>query len=144
MRKIYVVVLVSLLVPVGAMCQSENPKATVFGGYSYLRNGGQGANGFDGQATFNFNHYFGVTADLAGNYRTVASFAPTSFISTSATEHLYTYLFGPTITAPFGNSSVFAHALFGAARASSGAGVSLPIIGGLSTGIASASAFAMA
>lgn len=144
MRKICVALLVSLLVPVAAMCQSESPKATVFGGYSYLRNGGQGANGWDGQATFNLNRYFGVTADLGGSYRTVASFAPTSFISTSATEHLYTYLFGPTVTAPFGNSAVFAHVLFGAARASSGAGVSLPIIGGLSTGISSASALAMA
>jgi hypothetical protein len=53
-------------------------------------------------------------------------------------------LFGPTVTANLGRSAVFAHALFGEARSSLGAGVGIPIIGGISTGLTSANAFAMA
>jgi peptidoglycan-associated lipoprotein len=53
-------------------------------------------------------------------------------------------MFGPTVTAPIGRSSVFAHALFGEAYSSLGAGVSIPILGGISTGVTSANAFAMA
>jgi hypothetical protein len=48
------------------------------------------------------------------------------------------------VTAGFGRSAVFAHALFGAAHSSLGAGVNVPIIGGISTGLTSANAFAMA
>jgi peptidoglycan-associated lipoprotein len=59
-------------------------------------------------------------------------------------QHLNNYLFGPTVTADFGRSSVFAHALFGEARSSLGAGVGVPVIGGISTGLTSAHAFAMA
>jgi hypothetical protein len=43
-----------------------------------------------------------------------------------------------------GPVSVFGHALFGEAHSSLGAGVNLPIIGGLSQGLTSANAFAMA
>ena len=35
---------------------SENQtRATIFGGYSYLRNSSNGFNGWEGQGTFNFN-----------------------------------------------------------------------------------------
>jgi len=144
MHKLACVVSVALLSVLAAQAQSEAPKATVYGGYSYLRNGGNGANGWNGQATFNLNRFFGITADVAGNYRNIASFSPVPGFSTSANQHLYTYLFGPTVTGTFGNSAVFAHALFGAARSSSSAGISLPLVGGISSGVSSATAFAMA
>jgi peptidoglycan-associated lipoprotein len=118
-------------------------RGTVFGGYSYLRNNSNGFNGFEGQGTFNFSRYIGVTADLGGNYRTLASGSILG-VSASANQRLYTFMFGPTVTAPIGRSSVFAHALFGEAHSSLGAGVSIPIIGGISTGVTSANAFAMA
>ena len=53
----------------GAMSAgSENaPRATLFGGYSYLRNGSNGFNGWEGQGTFNFNRFLGVTADVSGS-----------------------------------------------------------------------------
>jgi hypothetical protein len=118
-------------------------RATVFGGYSYLRNGGNSFNGWEGQGSFNFNRYFGVTADVSG-----ASLTPFSFSALGASaftnQHLTNYLFGPTVTAELGRSSVFAHALFGEAHSSLGAGVSVPIIGGISTGLTNANAFAMA
>jgi hypothetical protein len=123
---------------------SENAtRATIFGGYSYLRNNNNGFNGWEGQGTFNFNRYLGVTADVSG-----ASLTPFSFsllgASASTYQHITNYLFGPTVTAEFGISAVFAHALFGEAHSSLGAGVTLPIIGGISTGLTSANAFAMA
>ena len=118
-------------------------RATVFGGYSYLRNNNNSFNGWEGQGTFNFNRYLGVTADVSG-----ASLTPFSLsilgVSASTYQHLNNYLFGPTVTADLGRSAVFAHALFGEARSSLGAGVGIPIIGGISTGLTSASAFAMA
>jgi hypothetical protein len=118
-------------------------RATIFGGYSYLRNASNGFNGWEGQGTFNFTRNLGVTADVSG-----ASLTPFGFsvlgVSAGTYQHLNNYLFGPTVTANLGRTSVFAHSLFGEARSSLGAGVTLPIIGGISTGIASAHAFAMA
>jgi len=123
---------------------SENgTRATIFGGYSYLRNDSNGFNGWEGQGTFNFNRYLGVTADINGASLTPFSFSALGF-SAGAYQHLNNYLFGPTVTADLGRSAVFAHALFGEARSSLGAGVGIPIIGGISTGLTSASAFAMA
>jgi len=129
----------------GAMpAGSENAtRAVVFGGYSYLRNGSSGFNGWEGQGTFNFNRYLGVTADVSGSILSPFSFSTSGF-SASTYQHVTNYLFGPTVTAGFGRSAVFAHALFGAAHSSLGAGVNVPIIGGISTGLTSANAFAMA
>jgi hypothetical protein len=116
---------------------------TIFGGYSYLRNNSNGFNGWEGQGTFNFNRYLGVTADVSGASLTPFSFSALGF-SAGTYQHLNNYLFGPTVTAGVGRSAVFAHALFGEARSSLGAGVGIPIIGGISTGLTSANAFAMA
>jgi len=44
----------------------------------------------------------------------------------------------------FGKNAIFGHALFGGAHSALGAGVSLPVLGGFSTGVNSATAFAMA
>jgi len=118
-------------------------RATIFGGYSYLRNNSNGFSGWEGQGTFNLNRYLGVTADVSGARVTPFSFSALGF-SAGTYQHLNNYLFGPTVTATVGRSAVFAHALFGEARASLGAGVGIPIIGGISTDITSANAFAMA
>jgi hypothetical protein len=89
-------------------------RATIFGGYSYLRNNTNGFNGWEGQGTFNFNRYLGVTADVSGASLTPFSFSALGF-SAGAYQHLNNYLFGPTVTANLGRSAVFAHALFGEA-----------------------------
>jgi hypothetical protein len=136
----------SLVAQIGGAMPAGNENATraiVFGGYSYLRNGSNGFNGWEGQGTFNFNRYLGVTADVSG-----ASLSPFSFsflgVSAGTSQHLNNYLFGPTVTGQLGRSAIFAHALFGEAHSSLGAGVSVPIVGGISTGLTSANAFAMA
>ena len=118
-------------------------RATIFGCYSYLRNSSNGFGGWEGQGTFNFNRYLGVTADVSGTSVTPFGFSALGF-SAGTYQRLNNYLFGPTITANLGRSAVFAHALFGEAHSSLGAGVSVPIIGGISTGLTSANAFAMA
>lgn len=142
MRKLSIL-MTFILLPLALVAQVESPKATIFGGYSYLRNNSNGFNGWTGQGTYNFTRNFGLTADFAGNYRTLDSATVLGF-GASTNQRMYTYMFGPTATAYFGKSSVFAHALFGQAHSSLGAGVSIPIIGGLSTGVTSANAFAMA
>ena len=152
MRKFGILLSIVLGLPLSLAAQnggampagSENgTRATVFGGYSYLRNGSNGFNGWEGQGTFNFNRYLGVTADVSGSILSPFSFSTSGF-SASTYQHVTNYLFGPTVTAGFGRSAVFAHALFGAAHSSLGAGVNVPIIGGISTGLTSANAFAMA
>ena len=143
MRKLAILMTFILLLSLAAMAQVETPKATVFGGYSYLRNNSNGFNGWTGQGTFNISRNFGLTADFGGNYRSLSTPTVLGF-GASANQRLYTFLFGPTVTGHLGNSAVFAHALFGTARSSLGAGVNIPIIGGISTGVTSANAFAMA
>src|SRR3954452_308794 len=121
MRKLLILSSVLLSFPLMLAAQSgipqaafgdETPKATIFGGYSYLRNNSNGFNGWTGQGTYNFTRNFGLTADFGGNYLTLDSATILGF-GASTNQHMYTYMFGPTATAYFGKSSVFAHALFG-------------------------------
>lgn len=145
MRKFFILA-AAILIATVAFAQ-DNPKAEVFGGYSYLRSSGSNGNsfnGWEGQATAFLSPHFGVTGDVSGNYRSTSLSAFGTDLTGSANQHLYNFLFGPTVRAPFGNHAVFAHALFGASRSSLNAGVSIPIVGGFSTGVNSATAFGMA
>ncbi|HKN36098.1 MAG TPA: hypothetical protein VJX16_22890 [Terriglobales bacterium] len=126
-----------------AMAQESASRAVVFGGYSYLRNGSNGSNGWEGQGTFNLTRFLGITADVSGNSRNLLSL-PVPLIAPSVTQNFSEYLFGPTVSTGFGRSAVFAHALFGVVRSSLDAGVSVPVVGGISAPVTSASAFAMA
>ena len=146
MRKFAISMCVFLCLPIIALAQdSDNvaTRGTVFGGYSLLHNNSTNFNGWDAQGTFNFVPHFGVTADFSGNSRNLDAVSFLGF-SAGTQQHLYNFLFGPTATAYFGKSSVFGHALFGQQHASLSAGVSAPIIGGISAPIDSANAFAMA
>jgi hypothetical protein len=152
MRKGVILMSVVLFVASGLSAQSRGAKwaisedatrATIFGGYSYLRNASNGFSGWEGQGTFNFTRNLGITADVSG-----ASLSPFGFsvlgFSAGTYQRVNNYLVGPTVTAGLGRSSVFAHALFGVAHSSFGAGVSVPIVGGISSAITSANGFAMA
>ena len=103
-------------------------KAEVFGGYQYTRlDGGWNGNGWNGAATLNLNHWFGVTGDFSGAYKSGL--------------HLHTYTFGPTISHKEGPISPFAHLLIGGGRASaagtSTSGFNMMAGGGLDLGSAS-------
>src|ERR1051326_819570 len=160
LRAILLTALLSL--PVFATAQSElnepATRGTVFGGYSLLHTnnslgsglgnfgsgfGSNNLNGWEGQGTFNLTRHFGVTADFTGNSHQLAGFSALGF-SVGTQQHMYQFLFGPTVTTYFGKSSVFGHALFGAAHSSLSAGASAPIIGGFSAPLSSGNAFAMA
>jgi opacity protein-like surface antigen len=161
MRKFAISMCVLMCLPIITLAQESNnvaTRGTVFGGYSLLHNnntldsglGGFGSglgstnfNGWDAQGTFNFVPHFGVTADFSGNSRMVDGVSFLGF-SAGTQQHLYNFLFGPTATAYFGKTSVFGHALFGEQHASLSAGVSVPILGGISAPVDSSNAFAMA
>ena len=143
MRKL--VLLFFVFLPALLLAQlPDAPKVDVYGGYSYLHGGGNSFNGWEGQGTFYLNRFVGVTADVSGDYRNGSSFIPFVGGFFSAPQHLYTYLFGPTVIGRFGKHDVFAHALFGGAHSSLGGSVSIPIVGGFSQSVESANSFAMA
>jgi opacity protein-like surface antigen len=143
MRKFIFLAIMLLPFIMAGQEQPKTPRAEIYGGYSFLDNSGNNFNGWAAQATFFFSRYLGATADFAGSYRTAASIGAGAF-SVSANQRLYSYLFGPTLEARFGKHDVFGHALFGGASSRLGAGVNIPILGGISTGVNSATAFAMA
>jgi opacity protein-like surface antigen len=152
MRRFLLFLSITLLLPLSLAAQNrgipsaiatdDDPRVTVFGGYSYLRNGGNGLNGGEVQGTFNINRHFGITGDFSGSYRTLGSVSLLG-VNASASQHLFTFMGGPTVNTNMGRASLFAHALFGGAHSSLGAGVSIPIIGGISTNVSNANAFAM-
>jgi hypothetical protein len=151
-----------LCLPVLSFAQQETSqvatRGTLFGGYSLLHSsndlgstsiGGSNFNlggslgGWEAQGTFNLTRHFGLTADFSGNSKQLAGFSALGF-SAGTQQHMYDFLFGPTVTGYFGKSSVFGHALFGAAHSSLGAGITVPILGGISAPLDSSNAFAMA
>ena len=149
-----------LCLPIFGVAQSRESsevpsRGTVYAGYSLLHannnlnfssdftNSSNNFNGWEGQGTFNFTRHLGVTADLIGNSNQLSGFSALGF-SAGVRQHVYEYLLGPSVTTSFGKSSVFAHALFGVAHSSLNAGIGLPLVGGLSAPITSATGFAMA
>jgi opacity protein-like surface antigen len=118
MQKVITVLALLLALPVLAKAQ-EAPRIEAFAGYSYLRldqdttavtNGDQDLSGFATSATYNFNTFLGVTADISG------SFGNTLALGGAATD-TYLFLFGPKFA--FRGSERFtpyAHALFGFVR----------------------------
>ncbi len=93
----------------------DAPKAEIFGGYSYLRAditdiSHENFNGWNAALTGNLNKNFGITADISGHYATIGGVGVNS----------YTFIFGPTISAPMEKIKPFAHALFGVNRLGGG------------------------
>ena len=144
MKKMLILLALFLMGGLTAGAQ-EQPKVEAFLGYSYVRfippsSSGVpsfGLNGGSVSITYNPLAALGFVADIGGYRAGNIAGAPVSL-------NMYTYMFGPTVTANLGRSAVFAHALFGQAHSSLGAGVNIPVIGGISTGLTSATAFAMA
>ncbi len=94
----------------------DHSKAEVFGGYQWTSvDGGSGAdrvnaNGWNAALTGYFNKNFGITADIAGAYK--------SEFGVDAKVH--SFMFGPTFRFEGEKATPFVHALFGAAHASAG------------------------
>ncbi len=68
MRKLLTVTVLALLVSLSATAQ-DFPKAEIFGGYQLTRLDGTTLNGWNAALTGNLNHWFGVTGDFRGAYK---------------------------------------------------------------------------
>jgi hypothetical protein len=92
---------------------SQDSRADLFGGYSYVNidtNGvssRQSANGWEAAVSGNFNKWFAVEGDVNGYYKTYNIMASGSTSSIKVTD--YSYAGGPRINF----KPVFIHALFG-------------------------------
>jgi Outer membrane protein beta-barrel domain len=109
MKKLLLLIALLMFVAAPLLAQEEFPRAQVFGGYSYVSfdtsglTSRQNFNGWNGQATFNLNRWFGLTGDFGGYYGDISK----------ASLHDYSYLFGPTVTFRAEHVAPFVHALFG-------------------------------
>ena len=114
MRKIFVL-FTFLLLSIGCWAQKtgnmshEGSSGDVFVGYSLL-NGDtfSHASGWEAALTGNLNDWFGLKADLGGNYKSVSG--------VEARE--YNVLFGPQLSHRIDKFNVFVHGLLGVAHAS--------------------------
>jgi hypothetical protein len=112
MKKFFVIAFAFGLLSLPLIAQD---KVEVFGGYQYLHigtntsagiNSGQGFNGWNAAAAYNFNKNLGVEGDFSGTYAKVSG---VSF-------HIYTYTGGPVVSMNTGKIKPFAHVLFGGAQ----------------------------
>jgi opacity protein-like surface antigen len=106
---------VILLFSFAASAQEENPKAEVFGGYSYVRVSDQGFsanfNGGSGSLSYNPNAWLGIVGDFGGYH----------WSESGADANVITYLFGPKFAFRSGRWTPFVQTLFGGARISGSA-----------------------
>ena len=107
MQKTCLTIGLLLLASLSAMAQ-DTPKAELFGGYSYA---GEGSHGFDASIAGNVNSYFGLVAEIGGQYTQLDDEGVKETIRTNS------YLFGPRFSLRRNKRvTPFAHALFGAAH----------------------------
>jgi opacity protein-like surface antigen len=85
----------------------DTPKAELFGGYSYT---GSGSNGYDVSIAGNINNWFGVVAEVGGQFSTFTDQGFTEKIRT------HSFLFGPKFSYRRHRAVPFAQALFGVAK----------------------------
>lgn len=135
-----------LLLLLASIASAQIPKGNVFFGYSYnhanvfpgggptfFSNGNANLNGWNGSLEGKVLPFVGIVADLGGYYGS-QSFTfgceaipspPCLPSKVNVDARVYTFLFGPRVSASVGKFTPFAHALFGAAHASgSGSGFS--------------------
>jgi Outer membrane protein beta-barrel domain len=115
--------LMMLLISSPAHAQS---KINVFGGYSYGTNNvgygcecDPGLHGYAASFTYNLAPHLGLEGTFSGHSgtTTVDSAAPSSEdtgFQDSVKQSIYTYTFGPRLSLPLGNFSVYTHFLVGA------------------------------
>lgn len=115
MRKTFLMIGLILLASLTAAAQEEvsTPKAELFTGYSFA---GEGSHGFDASIAGNVNSWFGLVADVGGQY--------TNIEDTDVRENIraHSFLFGPRFSVrKHKRVTPFAHALFGVSHVSSDA-----------------------
>ena len=107
MTRLFLLMSAILIFPVIGNAQ-ETPKVEVFGGYSYA---GSGSNGFDVSVTTNLNEWFGLKAEVAGQY---SKLSDQGFIEKIRSHSI---AFGPQFSLRRNRTFVpFVHALIGSAH----------------------------
>lgn len=120
MGKVLVIGCLMVLLSMAASAQIDAPKAEIFGGYQYANGDGLSLNGWNTALTGNISRSFGITADFAGVYNGI---------------HVYSYMFGPVLSARGKHVTPFVHALFGGATGGGPAGGSTAFSMALGGGI---------
>jgi hypothetical protein len=139
MRKVGLLLVLTVLLAVPAIGQNEYPKGEVFGGFSYasIDTGGSRENAYGWQASVagNFHKNLGIVGDLGGQYKSIAG----------TTVHANEYLFGPQFNYRVEKANVFVHGLFGGATIGGGGesenGFAMGIGGGVDVKISDHLAF---
>lgn len=140
------------------------PKVEIFGGYSYLHIDTQGVSGssltnecniaFGGSCPFifqihpgfngwniapqaNLNRWFGLKAQITGQYGNIMSVKPSSTfplpIISVPGQHIYDFLFGPVASYRTEKYNAFVHGLIGAQHVGMSGNIAVGGIGGVST-----------
>ncbi|HXG92155.1 MAG TPA: outer membrane beta-barrel protein [Blastocatellia bacterium] len=116
-----------LFLPLTAKAQ-EQPRAEVFGGYSFFHtDGGGNLHGWNASVAGNLNKWFGVVADFSGHYgsesfqavppEAVGPFPPLPRLATSIDSNLHLFLAGPRLSYREHDRLIpFGHLLLGVAR----------------------------
>jgi len=102
-----------------AFAQDSHPKAEFFGGFSYLPAGiadfpRKDSYGFQISLCGNLSRWFGVAADLGGQYNKTSDLGP-GWPGTTASTSVYEYLVGPRFAVRRQRFNFFSHALVGRA-----------------------------
>jgi Outer membrane protein beta-barrel domain len=115
----------------GAPAQAQDGKVSLFGGYSYGTNNfgcnsdfncsPTGLHGYNASVTYNFNKHIGLEGNFSGHNGSSTTYStPVTTTSNGYSEvisqDLYSYTFGPKLSLPVGNFSLFTHFLVGAAH----------------------------
>jgi hypothetical protein len=116
-------ILALAVVIISAPANAQDSKVSVFGGYSFGTNNffnqfDPGLHGYALSAAYNFNKHIGLEANFSGHNGTstirfdapaLNNFGQNDVVS----QDIYTYVFGPKLSLPVGNFSLFAHFLVG-------------------------------
>lgn len=102
-----------------ASAQDRYPKAEIFGGFSYLPAGRadfprRDSVGFQMSLCGNLTRWFGIVADLGGQYNKSSGLGP-GWPGTTANTSVYEYLVGPRFAVRRQKFNFFSHALVGRA-----------------------------
>ncbi len=120
-RRLTLLLLVSGMLSLPAAAQSVE----IFGGYQFSHiDPAFNASGWNASLTGNFKHVLGITADFSGAYKNHAQ--------------VYTYTFGPVLSARLPVVQPFVHALFGGMTITDGTsttGFAMQVGGGLDIGL---------